>query len=134
ASKKELKIPKSFILYAVGIKLIHILLAALPFFLGYTSIFVFKIPIPGISFLAISIIIFYFVIKILTTPMKEREKMLIYAGLQEGLAILLLPIFLMNILIDIFGIVQTFLLILLFIFWPLFWFRLLFGKKMIPLE
>jgi 4-hydroxybenzoate polyprenyltransferase len=134
ASKKEFKIPISFKLYAAGIKLIHILLAALPFFLGYTSIFVYDLPVPGISFLAISIIIFYFVIKILTTPMKEREKMLIYAGLQEGLALLLLPIFLMNVLLDIFGLVQTFLLILLFIFWPLIWFRLLFGKKMIPLE
>ncbi len=134
ASKKEFKIPISFKLYAVGIKLVHILIASLPFFLGYTSIFVFKLPIPGISFLVTSIIIFYFVIKIITTQIMEREKMLIYAGLQEGLALLLLPIFLMNILIDIFGLVQTFLLILLFIFWPLFWFRLLFGKKMIPLE
>ena len=134
ASKKDYKIPISFKLYAAGIKLIHILLAALPFFLGYTSIFVYDLPIPGISFLVISIIIFYFVIKILTTPIIIREKMLIYAGLQEGLALLLLPIFLMDILIDTFGIVQTFLLILLFIFWPLFWFRLLFGKKMIPLE
>jgi hypothetical protein len=66
--------------------------------------------------------------------MQEREKMLIYSGLQEGLSLLLLPIILLSILVDKFGMFQTFLLILLFIFWPLFWFRILYGKKMIPLE
>ena len=66
--------------------------------------------------------------------MKKRDKMLIFVGIQEGLALLLLPILLMSILIDKFGVIQTFLLILLFILWPIFWFRILYGKKMIPLE
>jgi hypothetical protein len=73
-------------------------------------------------------------IKILTIKIKKREKMLIYAGLQEGFSLLLLPIFLLSILIENFGGIQALLLILLFIFWPLFWFRILYGKKMIPLE
>ena len=60
--------------------------------------------------------------------------MLIFAGLQEGFTLLLLPISLLSVLIDKFGGIQSFLLIVLFIFWPLFWFRMLFGKKMIPLE
>ncbi len=134
ASKEELIIPLSFKMYAVGIKIIHLVIAALPLLFGYTSIFVYNHPIPGFFFLVISIIVLYFTIKILTTPIKEREKMLIYVGLQEGLALLLLPILLMSILIDKFGIIQTFLLVILFIFWPLFWFRILYGKKMIPLE
>ena len=133
-SKKELFITISFKMYAVGIKIMHILIAALPLLLGYTSIFVYNLPISGVFFLLISLIVIYFTIKLLITSMKEREKMLIYIGLQEGLALLLLPIMLLSILIDKFGVIQTFLLILLFIFWPLFWFRVLYGKKMIPLE
>lgn len=133
-SDKQLIIPLLFKIYTVGIKIIHILIAALPFFLGYTSIFVYRLPIPGFCFLIISILVLYFTIKILTTSIKERDKMLIYVGIQEGLALLLLPILLMSILIDKFEVIQTFLVILLFILWPLFWFRILYGKKMIPLE
>jgi 4-hydroxybenzoate polyprenyltransferase len=133
-SNNEFSIPISFKIYTVGIKVIHIFIAALPFVLGYTSIYVYNVPIPGICLLIISLIVLYLTLKILITPMKEREKMLIYAGLQEGLSILLLPIMLMSNLVDKFGIIQTFLLVILFIFWPLFWFRLLYGKKMIPLE
>jgi hypothetical protein len=66
--------------------------------------------------------------------MSERDKMLIYAGVQEGLALLLTPIALMSYLTENISILATLLLILLFIFWPLFWFRMLFGKRMIPLE
>jgi len=133
-SKKDFIIPLTFKMYATGIKITHILIATLPLFLGYTSFFVYDIPIPGLFFLVISLLVLFCTLKILTTPLKKREKMLIYVGLQEGLALLLLPILLMSILIDNFGIIQTFLLIILFIFWPLFWFRILYGKKMIPLE
>ncbi|KYK26606.1 hypothetical protein AYK20_03530 [Thermoplasmatales archaeon SG8-52-1] len=132
--KKELIIPISFKIYAIGIKFIHLIVAALPLFFGYSSISVYDYPIPGVLFIFVSIIILYFTIKILTTKIKERERMLIYIGLQEGLALLLLPIVLMNILFDKFGIIQTIFILLLFIFWPLFWFRVLYGKKMIPLE
>ena len=133
-SNKGLIIPLSFKIYTVSIKIIHILIASLPLFLGYTSIFVYGLPIPGFCFLIISILVLYCTIKILTISMKERDKMLIYVGIQEGLALLLLPILLMSILIDKFEVIQTFLLISLFILWPLFWFRILYGKKMIPLE
>jgi 4-hydroxybenzoate polyprenyltransferase len=132
--KNDLIIPISFKIYAIGIKILHILIAVLPFYLGYTSIFAYNIPIPLFLFIIVSIILLYFTIKIIINPKKERDKMLIYAGLQEGFTLLLLPIFLLSILIDKFGGIQTLLLILIFIFWPLFWFRILFGKKMIPLE
>jgi len=113
---------------------VSIFAVALPLLLGYTSIFVYNLPIPGVLFLLVALIVFYYIIKILKTPVIEREKMLIYAGLQEGLSLLLLPIMLLSVLIDVFGTIQTFLLVLLLIFWPLFWFRVLYGKKMIPLE
>ena len=133
-SDKRLMIPASFSLYAFVLKFIHILIASLLFFLGYTSIFIYDLPIPGICFLIISILLLYLTLKILSTPMVERDKMLIYAGLQEGLAFLLIPIALISYLTENISILLTFLLILLFIFWPLFWFRMLFGKRMIPLE
>ena len=134
ASGKKLLIPASFLFYTFSIKIIHILILLLPFFLGYTSIFVYGLPIPGIFFLIISISLIYLTHKILSTPMSERDKMLIYVGLQEGLGLLLIPITLMSYLIENIALLPTLLLILLMIFWPLFWFRMLFGKKMIPLE
>jgi len=133
-SDKRLLIPLSFSLYSFVLKFIHILIASLPFFLGYTSIFIYDLPIPGVCFLIISIVLLYLTLKILSTPMSERDKMLIYVGVQEGLALLLTPIALMSYLTENISILATFLLILLFIFWPLFCFRMLFGKRMIPLE
>ncbi len=133
-SNKKLMIPRSFCLYAFVLKFIHILIASLPFFLGYISIFIYDLPIPGVCFLIVSIVLLYLTLKILSTPMKERDKMLLYVGLQEGLALLLIPIALMSYLTENILILPTFLLILLFIFWPLFWFRVLFGKRLIPLE
>ncbi len=133
-SEKKLKIPVFFILYAFIIKFIHILIALFAFILGYISISIYKIPIPLLCFFLLSIIIIYLTWKILSTPMSKRDKMLIYEGLQEGLSQLLIPIILLSSLVENIGIIPTFLLILILILWPLFWFRVLFGKKMIPLE
>ena len=134
AKGKKLFIPTSFRLYTYFIKISHVLIAALPFILGYTSIVVYNVPIPGICFLIISFSLLFLTQKILSTPISRRDNMLIYIGVQEGLALLLIPIALTDILIDSIALLSTFLLILLLIFWPLFWFRFLFGKKMIPLE
>ena len=134
AKDKKLLIPVSFRLYTYFIKIIHVLIAALPFILVYTSIFVYNLPIPGICFLIITISLFYLTKKILSTPISKRDNMLINIGLQEGLALLMIPVVLTNILVDNIALLPTILLILLLIFWPLFWFRYLFGKKMIPLE
>ncbi len=133
-SEKKLIMPVSFILYAFVIKFIHILVALFAFILGYTSIIVYDLPIPAICFLLLSIILIYLTRRILSTPMVKRDKMLIFVGLQEGLSLLLIPIVLMSYLIDNLGVIYTFLIILILIFWPLFWFRFLYGKRMIPLE
>jgi len=133
-SNKKLVIPLLFSLYAFSIKIAHILFALSPILLGYSSFFVYKFPIPGICFLILSILVLYLTYKILTTPLKKRNKMLVFVGFQEGFAFLLLPIALMSYLLENIGLFPTVLIILLLIFWPLFWFRVLFGKKMIPLE
>jgi len=131
---QKLLIPSSFWVYAFGVKIVHIFIVSLLFFLGYTSIFIYGLPIPGICFLIISLSLLYLTMKILSAPIIKRDKMLIYAGLQEGFALLLIPIALTSYTAENTGIIPIILLILLFILWPLFWFRSLYGKKMIPLE
>jgi 4-hydroxybenzoate polyprenyltransferase len=133
-ANKKLILPLSFSIYAFIIKFTHIIIVSLPFFLGYTSIFIYNLPIPGIFFLILSIILLYLTQKILSTPITKRDKMLIYVGVQEGLALLLIPIVLMSYLVGNISIIVIFLLISLLIVWPILWFRILFGKRMIPLE
>lgn len=133
-SKGKLMVPILFSVYVFIIKFIHILFISLTFFLGYTSILLYGLPIPLISFLILSILLLYLTFRILSMPISKRDNMLIYAGCQEGLAFLLIPISLMSYLVENMSILATFLLIFLLILWPLFWFRVLFGKKMIPLE
>jgi 4-hydroxybenzoate polyprenyltransferase len=133
-SDNKLVISPFFIFYAYLIKIIHTLIIFLPFILGYTPFFVYNLPIPALLVLTIAIILIFLTKGILSVTKEKREKMLIYVGLQEGLSILLLPSMLMTILIEKIGLIYTVLIFLLLIIWPLFWFRLLFGKKMIPLE
>lgn len=133
-SDKKLILPLSFSIYAFSIKFIHIIIVSLPFFLGYTSIFIYNFPLPGIFFFIISIILLYLTKKILSTPIAKRDKMLIYVGVQEGLALLLIPIVLMSYLLGNISIIAIFLLISIIIVWPICWFRILFGRRMIPLE
>ena len=132
--KKRLILPLSFKIYALVIKGLHILIASLPFFLGYTSLYVGTFPIPGICFLGVMIILLSLSLKIISTSVIKRDTRLIYIGLQEGFALLVLSIVLMSILVDAFSALPTLLLVVLFIVWPLFWFRVLFGRRMIPLE
>jgi 4-hydroxybenzoate polyprenyltransferase len=134
AVDSNLIIPSTFKIYSFLIKIIHISIAFPMFLFGYTSIFVYNFPIPGICFLLISVILIYLTWKILSTPMTQRDKMLIYIGLQEGLALLLLPITLMSYLIENISIIPTISLVFIIILWPILTFRILFGKRMIPLE
>jgi len=131
---EDFSIPFLFIGYAFFIKTIHILIAFLPFLLGYTEIFIFNLPIPFLFFILLSIIILYLVAKIFSTPLSQRDRMLVYEGLQEGLSLLLIPVSLMSYLFENIGIAQTILMIILIIIWPLSSLRVVFGKKLIPLE
>ena len=131
---KKFLMPFSFKCYAVGVKLLHILILSLPFFLGYTSIFIYDFPIPAVCFLILAGILLFMTLQIISTSPSNRDKMLRYEGVQEGLALLLIPIALMSYLVEKFSLLPTIVLIFLLILWPLFWLRSLFGRKMIPLE
>ena len=133
-TNQKLLIPTSFWIYTFCIKAIHILLVSLMFILGFTSIFIYDFPIPGISFVITSIFLFYLTMKILSTPIIKRDSMLIFEGLQEGFSLLLMLIVLMSYITANLGIAIFFLLIILFIIWPFFWLRILYKKRMIPLE
>jgi len=132
--KNELQITTIFKSYAFATKILHIFIASLPFLLQLTSIYVFNLPIPSFFFAFLSIIVLYLVIKIFSTPISQRDKMLVYEGLQEGLSLLLIPTALMSYLFEKIGVTQTILIIVLMILWPLSSLRVVFGKKLIPLE
>ncbi|MDH7517956.1 MAG: UbiA family prenyltransferase [Candidatus Thermoplasmatota archaeon] len=130
----EFSIPFLFVGYAFFIKTLHILVAFLPFLLMYTEIFVFDMPIPFLVFIFLSTVILYLLAKIFSTPLSQRDRMLVYEGLQEGLSLLLIPMVLMSYLFKNIGIAQTLLIITVIIIWPLSSLRIVFGKKLIPLE
>jgi len=130
----KLFVSNVFKLYAFGIKILHIFIAMLPLLFGFTSINVNSLPFPLFFFVILSIFILFLLGKILTTPLSRRDNMLIYEGLQEGLAFLFIPTVLASYLINNIGVLSTVLLVVFMIIWPLTCFRVLFGKKMIPLE
>ncbi|MDH7507150.1 MAG: UbiA prenyltransferase family protein [Candidatus Thermoplasmatota archaeon] len=131
---KKLFVSNVFKVYAFGIKIIHIIIAMLPFLFRFTSMYIDSLPIQLIFFIILSIIILYLLVKILLTPLSKRNKMLIYEGLQEGFSYLLVPTVYAGYLIEHLGFLSTILLIVFMIIWPLTCFRILFGKKMIPFE
>jgi 4-hydroxybenzoate polyprenyltransferase len=132
--QNKLKKPLLFTMYAFGIKMVHIMVAFLPFLLGYTLIMINGFPLPLLCYLLIALMMLFTAWGILTIPLVKRDTMLRYEGAHEGLALLLIPVVLMTYLIEHAGIIPTFLLFLLFIGWPLISLRILFGKTLIPLE
>jgi len=131
---KKLVKPRLFGFYAYGLKTIHIGIALTPFLLLYTSINVFNLSIPFVCFLILSITLFHTTHKILSTPFEKRDTILRYEGVHEGFALLLIPIVLMSYLLEHIDILLFLLLIVFIIVWPIFSLRVLFGKKMMPLE
>lgn len=129
-----LKKPFIFTMYAYGIKAIHLLVAFLPFFFGYTAFVLVGYPIPLICFLLIGISIIITTYYILTVPLENRDQMLRYEGVQEGFSLLMIPSTLLSYLVEYFGVLPTILLFLLMILWPLFILRVLYGRTLIPLE
>ena len=130
----QLKKPVRFIMYTYAIKGIHLVVAMLPFILGYTSILLNGYPIPLLGFFILAFILLFTTRGILTTSLDERNLMLRYEGAHEGLALLLIPLVLLSYLVEHVGILPTFCFMLFLISWPLLCLRLLFGKTLIPLE
>jgi 4-hydroxybenzoate polyprenyltransferase len=133
-SENSLVVPWLFKVYAFVVKFIHILMAFFILFFGYASFFVGSFPFPGVLFGVISVILLYLTYRILYVSFAERDSMLIFIGLQEGLSFLLLPVALMSVLIENFSLSFSVLLLVVLIVWPMFWFRVLFGGHLIPLE
>ncbi|MBN1861177.1 MAG: UbiA prenyltransferase family protein [Candidatus Thermoplasmatota archaeon] len=133
-AENELIKPRFFIIYTFLVKSAHLLMAVVPFLLGFTSIFLYGYPIPLVGVLIIAFILFYTTRGILKAPLSNRKRMLQYEGLHEGLGLLLIPFVLLSYLIDHFGVLPTFFLMLLLIIWPLLCLRFLYGKNLIPLE
>jgi 4-hydroxybenzoate polyprenyltransferase len=130
----QLKKPHLFIAYVYGIKLVHLIVALLPFFLGFSSPLLAGYPIPLLGYLLIAGILLITTRGILMTPLDRRDQMLRYEGIHEGFALLLIPFVLLRTLIEQIGPSYTLLLLIILIVWPLLCLRLLYGKSLIPLE
>lgn len=130
----ELKIPTSFIVYAFFIKGIQIVIAMLIFLTGYASFFLYTLPIPGILFFILSITLIYTLRKVISTPLSNRDKMLLYVGLNEFLTYFLIPVVLMAYLVENTNILTPFLLTVGPTLWLAVSLRAIFGKRMMPLE
>jgi 4-hydroxybenzoate polyprenyltransferase len=130
----DLKKPLVFLFYTSMLKMVHLLVALLPFILGYTSFMVAGYPIPLLGFCIIACILFLTTRGILTTSIKNRARMLRYEGAHEGLALLLIPFVLLSLFVESLGILLTVLLITTLILWPLLILWVLYGKTLIPLE
>jgi 4-hydroxybenzoate polyprenyltransferase len=130
----QLKKPLRFIVYTYIIKGAHLLVAFLPFFLGSTSFLLNGYPIPLFGFFLIAFLLLFTTRGILTASLKERDLMLRYEGVHEGLSLLLVPFVLLSHLVKHIGVLPTFLLMVLLVLWPLLCLRFLFGKTLIPLE
>lgn len=129
-----LKKPFVFTIYAYSIKMIHLLVAFLPFLLGLTSLLVSDFPIPLFFFLFIGIVIIMTTYGILNTPIEKRHSMLRYEGAQEGFSLLLIPCVLLSYLVEHIDVIPTIFIFLLMVLWPIFILRILYGKTLIPLE
>jgi len=129
-----LKKPFAFMIYAYGIKIVHLFIAGVPFLVGYTSSIVSGFPIPLLFFLLIVIVITITTHGILHTDLEKRDSMLRYEGIQEGFSLLLIPCVLLSYLVEHLGVFPTTFIFLLMILWPLLILRVLYGRTLIPLE
>ena len=130
----QLKKPMSFVLYTYGIKLLHLIVALLPFLFGFSSPLLFGYPFPLFGFLLLAGLLLFTTRGILTAPLDKRDQMLRYEGAHEGLALLLIPCVLASYLVERLGGLLVCFLFVFFIAWPLFCLRFLYGKTLIPLE
>ena len=129
AMDDELRIPAVFTTYAFSIKGIQIGIALLPFLTGYASMFLYGLPVPIVCFSILSILIIYTLWKILSTPLSDRNKMIIYAGFHELLSYFLLPVVLMTYLVENINIFAPILLIVVPPLWIAFSLKAFFGKS-----
>lgn len=133
-SNGRVEIPLDFILYALFVSGAYILLLGNIFVMGLLSGYVGAYPVALIGFLVLTAGLLVTTWGILRGPSPSRETFLRFAGLHEGLALLLVPMTLLTLLLSTVGVTMTLLIFFVIAAWPLCWFRLLYGRHLIPLE
>ena len=129
----ELQIPARFTTYAFSIMGILIVIALMPFLTGEVSMFLYGFPIPVICFSILSALLIYTQMKLLSTPLSDRDKMVLYAGILGLLTYFLLPVVLMSYLTENINIFAPILLIVVPPLWIKFFLIVFYGKR-VPLE
>jgi len=127
-------LPYGFQLYAWLISVSYILMLGNVFYEGLLNGFIGGVPVAWIGFVIIMVGLFWTTWKILQGPSPSRDAFLRYAGLHEGLALLLVPMTLLTLLLSAIGVTMTVLVFVVIAAWPLAWFRFLYGPRLIPLE
>jgi 4-hydroxybenzoate polyprenyltransferase len=79
-SKGSLVVPGLFMVYAFGIKIVHILIALCIVVLGYASFFVDGFPVPGFLFVVVSVVLLYLTYRLLSARLADRDTMLIFVA------------------------------------------------------
>ena len=123
-----------FQVFMVLVSVSYIVLLGLLYVKGYLSGFIDGIPLGWVGFSVISMALLVTTWGLSRGPSPSRERFLRYAGVHEGLALLLVPMALLSLLVSTLGVTVALLFFVAIIAWPLSWFRLLYGKKLIPLE
>jgi 4-hydroxybenzoate polyprenyltransferase len=126
-------IPRGFQAYAGLVSLAYIMVLGLPLALGIIPGNVW-ISVEWVGFVALSFALLVTTAGVLRGPSPSRDRFLRYAGVHEGLALLLVPMMLLTLLMENVGFYWTLVLLMVIVAWPLCWFRILFGKRLLPLE
>jgi len=127
-------IPWLFRVYAAGISVAYLVVLGLPFELGLVASSIDGLPIPLVCYTIISLLLLLTTALLLRGPSPSRDTFLRITGVHEGLSLLLVPLVLSSRLLSAIGPSGLLLILGAIIVWPLCWFRLLYGKTLIPLE
>ncbi|MBN1280188.1 MAG: UbiA prenyltransferase family protein [Candidatus Thermoplasmatota archaeon] len=130
----QLRKPLWFLLYALFLKGAHMVMAMVPFLLGYVSWQVSGFPLPLLGFILVVGGMIGTTAGILITSLQHRDRLLRYEGAHEGMSLLVIPMVLMEYLVTQIGVLPFLFMLVLFVCWPLLCLRLLYGKTLIPLE
>ncbi len=134
ATNGKTTIPWVFRVYAAGISVAFLVVLGLPFALGLVASSIDGLPIPLVCYIIISMLLLVTTALLLRGPSPSRNTFLRITGVHEGLSLLLVPLVLSVMLLSAIGPGGLLLILGAIIVWPLCWFRLLYGKTLIPLE
>ncbi len=134
ATNGKTTIPWLFRVYAAGISVAFLGVLGLPFLLGLVAGGIDGLPIPLVCYTIVSLLLLLTTVLLLRGPSPSRDTFLRITGVHEGFSLLLVPLVLSAMLLSAIGPGGLLLILGVIIVWPLSWFRLLYGKTLIPLE